>query len=178
MLKCLKMKILIVYPEYPKSFWSFNRALELISNKSIFPPKELLRISILLPITWERKLVNLNSSKLKESDIKWADYVFISSNEKQSDSTIKTINKCISRGVKIVACGSLFTEYFEEFDNVNHLILDNINMSLPELINDLENEKTKKVYHSNPFFEIRRSTESYYSLTTISDSFSRNIQMA
>ncbi len=172
------MKVLMIYPEYPKTFWSFNHVLEMFSTTAAFPPKELLHLSILLPITWERKIVDMNTQKLNKKEIQWADYIFISANEKQYSSTIKTIKNCNCLQKKIVACGPLFTEYVEDFDNVEHLLLDNIEITLPLLINDLENKKSKKVYHSNPFFEIRRFTESYYSLTSISDNFSRNIQLS
>lgn len=172
------MKILIVYPEYPKSFWSLNRTIEMFSSKAKFPPKELLHLSVLLPITWQRKFVDMNTSKLSKREMEWADYIFISANEKQHASTIKTIKRCNCIHKKIVACGPLFTEYTEEFENVEHLLLDNIEITLPELIDDLESQKTKKVYHSNPFYEIRRFAESYYSVTSISDKFSRNIKLS
>lgn len=172
------MNILIVYPKFPETFWSYINNLILVSKKSILPPKDLIVVSILLPITWERRLIDLNTEKLKKSDIIWADYIFISAKEEQYSSTVKIIEKCNSFDKKIVATGSLFTEYFEEFEKVEHLALDDIRITLPLLIHDLENNKPKKVYHSNPFFEIRKVTESYYSLTSISESFSQNIQLS
>lgn len=172
------MNVLIVYPKFRENFLSFKKALKLVSKKSAIPPKELLITSILLPITWDRKLVDMNSEKLKKRDILWADYIFISANEEQYNSTIKTIEKCNSLDRKIVASGSLFTEFFEEFENIEHLVLDDIRITLPLLIYDLENEKPVKVYHSNPFFEIRRFTESYYSLANFTTNFSQNIQLS
>lgn len=172
------MNILIVYPKFPTPFWSFTNTSKLVSEKKTFSPKDLLIISILLPITWERKLIDLNTDKLKKKDIRWADYILISAKEEQHNSTIKTIKKCNSLSTKIIASGALFTEYWEEFKNVEHWVLDDIRITLPLLINDLEEEKPKKVYHSNPFFEIRRFTESYYSLTGISGNFSQNIQLS
>lgn len=172
------MNILIVYPKFTETFWSFTNALKLISKKPKFPPKELLLVSIMLPITWNRKRIDLNNERLKRSDILWADYIFISAKEKQYKSTIKIIEKCNSIGKKIVASGSLFSEYYEEFENVEHLVLDDLRVTLPLFINDLENEESKKVYHSNPFFEIRKFTEPYYSITNFSGSISQNIQLS
>ncbi|MCF6333644.1 MAG: hypothetical protein L3J11_10205 [Draconibacterium sp.] len=172
------MNILIVCPKFPETFWGFSNALKLLSKKSTFPPKELLIISILLPITWERRLIDLNTKNLKRSDIIWADYIFISAKEEQYNSAVKTIEKCNSFGRKVIASGSLFTEYFEEFENIEHRVLDDIRITLPLFINDLENEKPQKVYRSNPFFEIRKFTGPYYSLTNISDNISQNIQLS
>lgn len=120
----------------------------------------------------------MNHEKLKTKDILWADYIFINADEKRYKSTVKSINCITTLGKKIVACGSLFTEYFEEFEKIEHLVLDNIRMTLPQFINDLENENPQSVYHSNPFFEIRKVTESYYSLASFSGKFSENIQFA
>jgi hypothetical protein len=172
------MNALIIYPEFPKTFWSFTNFLKTVSNKPVLAPKELLKTSILLPITWERKLIDLNSEKLKKSDILWADYIFISAKEEQIKSTFKFIERCKLLGKKIVGTGSLFNDIFEEFEQVDNLILDDMRITLPLFINDIENKKTKKIYHSNPFFEIRKFTESYYSLTSFSDSFPQNIQMS
>lgn len=171
------MNILIVYPKYKNTEQSFTDLFKFASKKSTFPPKESLIISTYLPITWERKHIDLNTEKLKRKDILWANYVFISAKEEQYNSAKQTIEKCNSLNRKIVASGSLFTEYDEEFDQIEHLVLDDFRITLPLLINDLENEEPKKVYHSNPFFELRKFTESYYSLKSISGLLSQNIRM-
>ena len=71
-------KILLVYPRFPKTFWSFDYALKFISKKSGMTPLGLITIASLLPETWEKKLVDLNTGRLKDKDLIWADYVFIS----------------------------------------------------------------------------------------------------
>lgn len=172
------MNILIVYPKYNKTEWRFTDLFKRGSDKPAFPPKESLMMSILLPITWERKHVDLNAEKLKRTDVLWADYVFISANEEQYQSTTQIIKMCNSLSSKIVACGSLFTEYFEDFKNVEHLVLDDFRITLPQLINDLENEIPEKVYHSNAFFEIRRYSETYYSLKSLAGRLSQNIKIS
>ncbi|MCY1720675.1 hypothetical protein OU798_09995 [Prolixibacteraceae bacterium Z1-6] len=172
------MKVLIVQPEYAKSYWSLDHFMRFTGKKPAFPAKELLLISILLPITWNRKIVDTNFDRLRESDLQWSDYIFINASEKQYKSTVQILNKSESASGKIVGCGPLFTEYFGEFEKVDHLVLDNIRKTLPKFINDLENNNAKKVYHSNPFFEIRKASESYYSVKRIAGKFSDNIQLA
>ena len=39
------MKILLVYPHYPDTFWSFRHALEFIGRKASFPPLGLLTVA-------------------------------------------------------------------------------------------------------------------------------------
>ena len=79
------MKILLVYPEYPDTFWSFKYALKFISRKATFPPLGLLTVAAMLPKEWEKKLVDMTVTKLSDSDIEWADYVFVSAMSTQKN---------------------------------------------------------------------------------------------
>ncbi|HOH92156.1 MAG TPA: B12-binding domain-containing radical SAM protein, partial [Anaerolineaceae bacterium] len=72
------MKILMIYPEFPDTFWSFKHALSFIRKKASSPPLGLLTIAGLFPQSWEKRLVDLNVEKLRDKDIQWADMVFIS----------------------------------------------------------------------------------------------------
>ena len=59
------MKILMVYPKYPDTFWSFSHAIRFIGKKAAFPPMGLLTVAAMLPEEWDLKLVDLNVSLLK-----------------------------------------------------------------------------------------------------------------
>ena len=109
------MKILLVYPEYPDTFWSFKHALKFVNKKAAFPPLGLLTVAGMLPHEHELKLVDMNTRKLKDSHIKWADLVFISAMVVQKDSSHKVIDKCKSLGARVVAGGPLFTTQYEDF---------------------------------------------------------------
>jgi hypothetical protein len=72
-----EMKILLVYPKYPDTFWGFKYALKFISKKAVHPPLGLLTVAAMLPGSWEKKLIDVNTAGLKEKHLRWADYVFI-----------------------------------------------------------------------------------------------------
>ena len=97
------MKILLVYPEYPETFWSFKYALKFISKKSSLPPLGLLTVAALLPKEWEKKLIDMTVTALVDKDIKWADYVFISAMSIQKESVRKIIAQCKRLGTKTVS---------------------------------------------------------------------------
>jgi len=109
------MKILLVYPEYPETFWSFKYALKFISKKASLPPLGLLTVAALLPKEWEKKLVDMTITALFDRDIKWADYIFISAMSIQKESVKKIITQCKRLGTKIVAGGPLFTSGYPEY---------------------------------------------------------------
>ena len=72
------MKILLVYPEFPDTFWSFKHALKFVRKKAGAPPLGLLTVAAMLPSDWEKRLVDLNVTGITDEDLAWADYVFIS----------------------------------------------------------------------------------------------------
>ncbi len=82
----LPVKILLVYPEFPDTFWSFKHALKFVQKKAGAPPLGLLTVAAMLPPEWEKRLVDLNVTGLTEKDLKWADYVFISAMVVQRES--------------------------------------------------------------------------------------------
>jgi hypothetical protein len=61
------MKVLLVYPEFPDTYWSFRRALHFYNKRAILPPLGLLTVSAMLPRSWERRLADLNVRPLKDS---------------------------------------------------------------------------------------------------------------
>ncbi len=81
-----KKKILLVYPTYPDTFWSFTHILKLVSKKAAFPPLGLLTIASMLPPEFDAKVVDMNVTPLRDSDIGWADYVFVSAMIVQKES--------------------------------------------------------------------------------------------
>ena len=104
------MKILLVSPEYPDSFWSFKHALEFVPGKeTTHPPLGLLTVAAMLPDEWEKKVVDLNITPLTDEDMAWADYVFIGAMYAQKASAEEVIERCRAAGVKTVAGGPYFT---------------------------------------------------------------------
>jgi len=142
------MKILLVYPKYPETFWSFRHALKFIAKKSAFPPLGALTVAAMLPGEWEKKLVDENVSKLKDKDIEWADMVFISAMLAQGENAKIVIQKCKEKGKIIVAGGPAFTSQHEKFENVNHFVLNEAEITLPMFLDDLEQGRLKPIYAS------------------------------
>jgi radical SAM superfamily enzyme YgiQ (UPF0313 family) len=131
------MKILLVYPCCPDTFWSFRHALKFIGRKASFPPLGLLTVAAMLPVDWEKRLVDMNVRALADEDLAWADYAFISAMTIQRQSALEVIDRCRQRGVKTVAGGPLFTACHEDFPQVDHLVTGEAEISLPRFLEDL-----------------------------------------
>lgn len=148
------MKILLVYPNYPETFWSFKYALKFIGKKATPPPLGLLTVAALLPQEWEKRLVDMNVTTLRDTDIEWADYVFISAMSIQTEPVKRVIERCKRLGVKIVAGGPLFTTGYEEFEDVDHFVLNEAEITLPLFLEDLQNGCARHLYTSQVLSDI------------------------
>ena len=170
------MKTLLVYPRYPDTFWSFRYALKFISKKASFPPLGLLTIAAMLPREWQIKLVNMNMTGLTDDDIRWADYVFISAMVTQRNSAKEVIARCNKLGTRIVAGGPLFTTEYEEFEDVDHLVLGEAEVTLPLFLKDLEAGNAQHIYTSTERPDISKTPIPLWSLINMKKYSSMNIQ--
>ena len=161
------MNILLVYPEHPETFWSFKHALKFIFRKAANPPLGLLTVAAMLPKQWKKKLVDMNVGKLKDSDLSWADLVFISSMSVQKTYARSVINRCKKMGVKTVAGGPLFTAAHDDFDDVDYLVLNEAEITLPPFLEDLQRGQAKHVYTSDQWADITQTPAPQWELVNL-----------
>ncbi len=158
------MNVLLLYPKFPETFWSFAYALKFIRKKSAFPPLGLMTIAPLLPREWPRKLVDLNVEPLTDRDLAWADLVFIGGMAVQRASASELIQRCRTAQVRVVAGGPLFTCEPEQFEAVDHLVLDEAELTLPRFLADLRNGRPQRVYRAQGFCDIQQTPAPEWSL--------------
>lgn len=163
------MNILLVYPEFPDTFWSFKHALKFIRKKASLPPLGLLTVGALLPSAWGKRLVDLNAQPLSKDDIAWADYVFISAMAVQREASECIITRCRQEHVPIVAGGPLFTMDYKQFEGVDHFVLNEAEITLPAFLEDLARGEPKRVYTSTEYADIGLSPTPLWSLLTLDD---------
>ena len=170
------MKALLVYPNYPDTFWSFKHALKFISKKAVHPPLGLLTIAAMLPHEWEKRLRDMNVEALRDKDLEWADYVFISAMAVQKESIRDIVHRCKRHGVKIVAGGPLFTATHEDFEGIDHFVLNEAEITLPLFLADLEKGEALPVYVSDEFPDVRQTPIPLWDLANMKKYVSMNIQ--
>lgn len=163
------MKVLLVYPKYPETYWSFRHILKFVSKKAAFPPLGLLTIAAMLPGEWEKRLVDANVCELKDEHIAWADMVLISAMIVQKDSTQEIIRRCKALGRKVVAGGPLFTTQQEKFEGVDHFVLNEAEVTLPPFLEDLRNGSAKPVYTSMERPDVTKTPVPMWQLISFND---------
>jgi len=172
------MKILLIYPEYPDTFWSFKYALKFIRKKAALPPLGLLTIGAMLPEDWPKRLVDMNVTKLTDKDLAWADYAFVGGMSIQRTSAHETVARCKKAGLKIIAGGPLFTSEYDQFDEVDHFVLNEAELTLPIFLEDLENECTRRVYKTSEFCDIKKTPPPMWELLNLKYYASMSIQFS
>jgi radical SAM superfamily enzyme YgiQ (UPF0313 family) len=170
------MNILLVNPTFPDTFWGFRHALKFISKKAAYPPLGLLTVAAMLPPAWNKRLIDMNVQTLKDVDLMWADYVFLGGMSVQQSSARTVITRCKSLGIKVVAGGPLFTVHQEEFDDVDYLVLNEAELTLPRFLTDLELRRPQHRYESNDWADVTTTPLPLWSLIDPHDYGSMNLQ--
>ncbi len=148
------MKVLLLYPEFPNTFWSFKHALEFVDKSAGMPPLGLLTVAAMLPTDWELRLVDMNVSPLREADLVWADMVFVSAMIVQREATVAAIKQCKAAGLPVVAGGPLFTAEPDVCPDVDHLILNEGEITLPLFLADLAVGRAQRTYATDEYADM------------------------
>ncbi len=170
------MNVLLVYPEFPDTFWSFKHALGFIRKRASTQPLGLLTVAAMLPPDWAKRLIDVNVTRLTNDDLAWADYVFISGMTVQRPSAGQIIARCRDAGVPVVAGGPLFTIEPEQFDEVDHLVLNEAELTLPPFLADLESGQAQRVYSTSAFADIEQTPVPLWELADLHRYASMSIQ--
>lgn len=172
------MNVLMLYPEFPDTFWSFKHALKFVNKKVANPPLGLATIAAMLPDTWNKRLVDLNVRDISERDFAWADIAFISAMNVQRASTTRIIHRCKQHGLRVVAGGPLFLGEVERFPEVDHFILNEGEITLPEFIREYESGCPRRVYTSERYADMSLSPVPMFELLQLNAYDSMSLQFS
>ncbi len=179
------MRILLISPKYPDTFWSFKHALKFTpSKKTTHPPLGLLTVAAMLPKAWDKRLIDLNvTPRIRDKDIEWADYVFISATSIQKKSIGEIVRRCNKLDAKIVAGGPYFTSLYNnlgtdcrEYDGIDHLIFGEAEITLQPFLDDLANGRPKRIYATKEYSDVTTTPVPAWELIDMKRYVSMSIQ--
>jgi radical SAM superfamily enzyme YgiQ (UPF0313 family) len=170
------MKVLLVYPEFPDTYWSFRHALKFEGKQAAFPPLGLLTVSAMLPASWERRLVDMNVEDLWPDDIEWADMVFVSAMIVQNESLANVVDLARSMQKKVVVGGPYVSTSSERLPDADHIFIGEAETTLPEFINDLELGIARKIYKAEERPSLLHTPVPDFSLIDMSKYSAMNVQ--
>jgi radical SAM superfamily enzyme YgiQ (UPF0313 family) len=151
------MKILLISPQTPDTFWSFKHVLRFVSKRASFPPLGLLTVAAMLPKDWDLRLVDMNVERLKDTDLRWADYVMISAMIVHKDSVRAIVARCIHHHKPVIAGGPLFTTGYQAFPEIQHFVLGEAEETMPQVVQDLSLNRLQHIYKADRWPELAQT---------------------
>jgi radical SAM superfamily enzyme YgiQ (UPF0313 family) len=170
------MNVLLVYPEFPDTYWSFKHALAFEGKKAAFPPLGLLTVSAMLPAEWNRRLVDMNVDELRDADIEWADIVFASAMIVQNTSLEDVVRRARAFGKRIAVGGPYVSTSSESLPDADHIFIGEAEETLPEFIRDLELGIPAKTYKAEERPSLHATPVPDFSLIDMEQYSAMNIQ--
>jgi radical SAM superfamily enzyme YgiQ (UPF0313 family) len=144
------MRVLLIYPLFPKSFWSFEKTLSLVDKKALLPPLGLVTVAAILPQEWEFRLIDRNIEAVPESDWDWAELVILSGMIVQKQDLLDLVQESHRRGKKVAVGGPYATSVPEDVQAVgaDYLILDEGEITLPLFIEAIQRGEERGVFRA------------------------------
>ncbi len=144
------MRVLLVYPRFPKTFWSYEKILELVNRKVLLPPLGLVTVAAILPQTWDFRVVDCNIREVTDEEWEWAELVICSAMIVQKPDLLKQIALAKQKGKPVAVGGPYPTSLPEEMEaaGVDYMILDEGEITLPLFIEAIERGEQQGVFRS------------------------------
>jgi radical SAM superfamily enzyme YgiQ (UPF0313 family) len=92
------LKVLMVWPRFPPSFWGFEGVLEMIPERAMTPPLGLITVAALCPASWNLRLLDHAFEELRDEDLLWADLVMVSAMHAQRVDAIHILSRARALG--------------------------------------------------------------------------------
>ena len=141
------LKVLMVWPRFPSSFWSMDGILDLVPIKTDQPPLGLLTVAALCPKNWTIRLIDRSFEALLDADILWADLVMVSGMRVQKDDMRETLLRARALGKRTMVGGPLASSEPELLlPLADHVVAGEPDEVFPEIAADLERGSAKRLY--------------------------------
>jgi radical SAM superfamily enzyme YgiQ (UPF0313 family) len=158
------VRVLLVNPEFPESYWSGRQALPFAGRCSLIPPLGLITVAALLPREWRCRLVDLNVERLRDDDIRASDVVMLTGMIVQSASLHAVLDRCRRLGVTTVVGGPYATAMPQALDAATHLVLGEGEETVPVFAADLAAGRARRVYAETEKPDLTRAPLPRYDL--------------
>jgi radical SAM superfamily enzyme YgiQ (UPF0313 family) len=169
------MNALLIYPEWPDTYWSFKHALPFEGKRSVYPPLGLLTIAPMLPRHWKKRLIDINVQRLTDADLKWADVALLSGMLVHKKDLLALLTRCRAAGVRTVIGGPATSSIEELPRHADHVVIGEAEELMAQLADDLERDQAQPVYKasrmpgldSTPLPDLGLINPRYYSAMSI-----------
>jgi radical SAM superfamily enzyme YgiQ (UPF0313 family) len=99
------LKVLLVWPRFPPSFWGFEGVLEMLPEAAMTPPLGLITVAALCPAAWTLRLLDHAFDEVRDEDLRWADLVMVSAMHAQRGDAVDVCRRAKAVGTRTFVGG-------------------------------------------------------------------------
>lgn len=176
---------LLVFPEFPPSYWGYKFALDFVGRRSAMPPLGLLTIAAMFTADYRLRVVDMNTAPLTDDDLHWADLVLTSTMVVQKQSLREVIGRCNRARVPIACGGPHPTTFHDEIasslgpgERVDHFILGEAEEVFPRFLRDLREGRAGRLYRAEGRPDVTRTPLPRYDLIRLEHYGSMAVQFS
>ena len=153
------MKTLLLYPRFPKTFWSYDEFIKIAGLKAFIPPLGIITVASLLPQDWEIRFYDRNVNEETNADWEWCDLVILSAMVAQKQDFLAQIKKAAQLGKKVAVGGPYPTSIPEDAiaAGADYLILDEGEITVPKFIDAISQDKEKEIFRASEKPDVTQS---------------------
>ena len=141
------IKILMIWPRFPPSFWGFQGMMTLLHEKTAMPPLGLITVAALSPKNWTIRLIDRAFDELLDVDILWADLVMISGMHVQKTDIIDILARARRLGKRTMVGGPYASSEPEALLVLaDHVVVGEPDEVFDRIATDLETGVARRLY--------------------------------
>ena len=172
------MRVLLIYPLFPQSFWSFEKTLALVGRKALLPPLGLITVAAILPTEWEYKLIDRNVREITEDDWDWTELVVISGMIVQKEDLLAQIKAAKKRDKPVAVGGPYATTSPQEVQAADYLVLDEGEITLPLFVEAIKRGEPSGIFRATEKPSVTETPIPRYDLLELSAYDNMSIQFS
>ncbi len=141
------LKVLLIWPKIPSSFWTFTGMMELLPEKVVMPPLGLITVAALCPKSWTLRLLDQGVEELTDEDILWADLVMVSAMTVQHEGLQQVLARARRLGRRTMVGGPYASgEPARMLAIADHVVAGEPDEVFGKIARDLEDGTARRLY--------------------------------
>ncbi len=152
------IKVLMVWPRFPLSYWSLGDVTQIVLERSLMPPLGLITVAALCPKQWTVRLVDRAFEDLSDEDLLWSDLVMVSAMQVQQVDVRRTLEHASRLGRRTMIGGPYASSEPEALlPLADHVVVGEPDEIFGEITSDIEAGSARKLYRVTDKPDVRRT---------------------
>jgi radical SAM superfamily enzyme YgiQ (UPF0313 family) len=152
------LKVLLVWPRFPPSFWGFEGVLKMLPEAAMTPPLGLITVAALCPPEWTLRLLDHAFDEITDEDLRWADLVLVSAMYAQRADAVEVCRRARAVGTRTFVGGPWASSDPEAVQvEADHVMVGEAEEVFAAIARELENGTAQAVYRVNDKPDMSRS---------------------